>query len=154
MISEVSLADESVLAEVFAVARAAYASEAALLWITDFPPLRETLADLCRCSDHFIVYRKDARIVGVLSCVCEGESVRITRLVVQPAHSRRGIASALLAEFEREFDSASRFIVSTASGNLPAIRLYERFGYAVTSATTSPEGIQLVHMAKDRKRSP
>src|SRR5688572_19406482 len=106
MISEASLADDSILAEIFAVVQAAYASEAALLGITDFPPLRETLAELQRSSDRFFVYHKDETIVGALSCSCEVESVTITRLVVQPAYSRRGIASALLAEFERKFASA------------------------------------------------
>ena len=150
MITEVFLSDEVIASQLQAVLQAGYASEAAIIAHPDFPPLRESLADLRRSSDQFLVFRKGGKVVGVVSFFCDAGCIRTTRLVVHPDYHRQGIASALLAELERRFESATSFAVSTAKDNLPAIRLYEQFGYVPNSTTHSAEGILLVHLTKRR----
>ena len=52
----------------------------------------------------------------------------IATIGVLPTYQRQGIASLLLDECEGRLD-VSRIRLSVRQGNLPAIRLYESFGY-------------------------
>jgi len=52
----------------------------------------------------------------------------IATIGVLPAYQRRGIASLMLGECEGRLDVA-RIRLSVRAGNIPAIRLYEGFGY-------------------------
>ncbi|MEO8350804.1 MAG: GNAT family N-acetyltransferase [Chthoniobacteraceae bacterium] len=144
----VQITDDSVAAQIHAVLQAAYALEAALISCSLFPPLQETLADLRRSLDTFLVFRQGDYLVGALSFDRCAEAVVISRLGVSPAHLRRGIATALLADFERRLPPMTQLAVSTAQANAPAIQLYEKFGHAVASRSVSAEGIPLVHLSK------
>jgi ribosomal protein S18 acetylase RimI-like enzyme len=148
MITEATPTEHSVAAQIHAVAQAAYALEAERMDCTDFPPLRESLHELQRSSDRFLVFQQFGTIVGVLSFVPDTDPVPITRLVVSPEHLRQGIATALLSELERRLFPIARLSVSTAATNAPAISLYKRFGFKTASASTSAEGIPLLHLFK------
>ena len=140
----------SVAVEVQTLLRTAYTLEAAQIQCTDFPPLRETMGDLQCCPDEFLLFRDGAEIVGVLSFQAVGGVATITRLAVDPAHVRRGIATALLEDLERRLPVGMRVNVSTAMANTPAVSLYEKAGYVRQRATRSAEGIALVHFTKHR----
>ena len=146
MISEATPTDRSVAEQIHAVSQAAYALEAERIGCADFPPLRETLDGLRQCSDSFLVFQVAGRIVAALAFDRTTDPVLITRLVVSPAHLRRGIATALLVELERRLPAA-RLKVSTALANTAAVSLYERLGYA-KAEVTSAEGITLVRLVK------
>jgi ribosomal protein S18 acetylase RimI-like enzyme len=149
-IAEVSVAHASVAAEIHAVSQAAYTLEAKQIGCADFPPLRESLAQLQQSPDRFLGFQQSGRIVALLSFACSADALAITRLVVDPAFQRQGIATALLADLERRFPLASRWTVSTAARNQPAVQLYQRLGFTTAHATTSAEGIRLLHLTKAR----
>ncbi len=144
----IHIGDDSAAEQIHAVLQAAYALEAALVACSDFPPLRESLADLLRSSDRFLAARRAGVIVAALSFAHDSSSTVITRLGVSPAHLRQGIATELLTNLERRLPPMTHLTVSTAQANTPAIRLYERFGYAVAGRSVSPEGISLLHFSK------
>jgi len=148
MISEATPAEYSVAAEIHAVAQAAYALEAERIGFAEFPPLRESLEELRQSSDSFLVFQQSGSIIGGLSYRRGTDTVAITRLVVSPEHLRRGIATALLSELESRVFPIARLTVSTAATNAPAISLYKRFGFKTASASTSAEGIPLLHLFK------
>jgi ribosomal protein S18 acetylase RimI-like enzyme len=148
MITETTMSEDSVAAQIHAVAQAAYALEAERIGCADFPPLRESLADLRNSSDSFLVFRQAGSIVGALSFDRSTDPVAITRLVVSPRHLRQGIATALLIALERRLPPMARLAVSTAQANTPAILLYWRLGYTEASVSRSKEGIVLVQLAK------
>ncbi len=150
MITEATPAEDPIAAQIYALAQAAYTLEAKQIGCADFPPLRESLDDLRRSSDSFLVFRLSAEIVGALSFTRSANSLVITRLVVSPAHLRRGIATALHTRLEGMLASGVRFTVSTAQSNTPAIALYHRLGYTEASFSTSAEGIPLLHLIKPR----
>lgn len=156
MIREINLTNDAITSKIHALAQSAYAVEAALIGCPDFPPLRESPADLQECGDRFLVWEALGQIIGALSFheVCAEEAqkahgIAITRLVVSPAHLRQGIAIALHTALERRVPARSYFSVSTAQANEPAVALYKKLGYAVTSLGIAPEGIPLVHFRRE-----
>ena len=84
----------------------------------------------------------------MLSFSLVGGLVTITRVAVRPAHLRRGIASALLRELERNIPRNAAIVVSTATLNGPAIQLYQKHGYVISDTHVSSESISLVQLRK------
>lgn len=148
MVIEAALSDLSIATQIHAISQAAYALEAELISCPHFPPLRQSLDDLCRSSDRFLVFQQAECVVGVLAYGPDTDPVMITRLVVNPSNLRQGIATALLFYLEQTLPPTTRLRVSTAQANTPAILLYQRLGYVHTTTTTSEEGLSLVHLAK------
>jgi len=148
MIAEATPAEYSVAAQIHAMAQVAYTLEAERIGCADFPPLRESLEELRQSSDSFLVFQQSGSIIGGLSFHRSTDAVAITRLIVSSGHLRQGIATALLSELETRLFPMTRLTVSTAAANTPAISLYKRFGFTTDSASTSAEGISLLHLVK------
>jgi len=104
------------------VQRRAYRVEARLLDTTDFPPLRETIDDINTESPIGFVYVIDDIVTGAVTI----DDLTITRLVVDPAYFRQGIAQSLL---HHVFEQSHAKHVMTGARNLPALTLYARFGF-------------------------
>ena len=148
MITKATPAESPVAEQIYAVSQAAYKLEAMRIGYAEFPPLRESLDELRRSPDTFLVFHQAGRIVGALSFDRKIGPVTITRLVVSPTHHRQGIATALLAELEHRLAPVAQFKVTTAQANTPAVLLYQRLGYSPAGISVSPEGIPLLHLAK------
>lgn len=152
MIADAIQSNQSVAIQIHAVAQAAYALEAERIACADFPPLHESLDDVRRSSDSFLVFEQAGRIVAALSFDRVADPVTITRLIVSPAHLRQGIATALLAALERRLPPMAPIAVSTAQFNTPAVALYQQAGYAPDGVTMSVEGIPLLHLTKNNRQ--
>jgi ribosomal protein S18 acetylase RimI-like enzyme len=140
--------DEPVARRVLEIQRAAYRVEADLVGYDTIPPLHETLSELRARPLIFLGAGCDGTLAGVLGYTRLGSVVDIDRLAVDPAFFRRGLARKLLTElFVRERD-ATRFTVSTGCGNGPAIRLYERAGFAVVGEDEPVPGARIVRLEK------
>jgi predicted GNAT family N-acyltransferase len=63
-------------------------------------PLSEELDDLDAQATHLVAIA-DAAVVGTCRLVLDGETVKLSRMVVARDHRRRGIGAALLAKSER-----------------------------------------------------
>lgn len=147
-IGEVELANDDFARELLAVQVAAYAIEAELLAYPQLPPLFETVDDLRDSGERFIVAKSEGRVVGATSIASSGSALDICRMVVSPSHLRQGIASRLLAAVESLRDGRAAITVSTGEDNIPAIRLYERHGFAIVTRRTLPDGLRLVGLEK------
>lgn len=111
--------------------RAAYAVEAALIRDERIPGLCETEAELVARGLDWVVDLDEGRIVGALGYMVANEAVGdptvdIDRLIVDPAHHRRGIGRRLVSAV---MGLAPVSTVSTGRDNLPARHLYEGLGY-------------------------
>ncbi|WP_157000667.1 GNAT family N-acetyltransferase [Agromyces laixinhei] len=107
--------------------RVAYAVEAALIRDDRIPALRESEDELVAAGLHWLLETENGRIVGALAYQVDDGTVDVDRLVVDPAHHRRGIGARLV---RRVLQTAPRVVVSTGRDNLPARRLYEAAGFA------------------------
>jgi ribosomal protein S18 acetylase RimI-like enzyme len=142
--------DFAVAEQIRAVHALAYAQEALLLGVTDFPPLRRTVEDIQSSAECYLGALRDGTIVGALSIAPDDElgQVLITSLVVHPDHQRNGIARSLMRELFR-LGIQDVFAVCTAAANVPAIALYRGLGFTeYRFGTIGPEALPLVKLRR------
>jgi ribosomal protein S18 acetylase RimI-like enzyme len=140
----------AVAAQIHAVLMLAYAQEAALLGIKNFPPLEQTARDIEASDEFFLGCFNDQELHGVVSVRPDDEpgQINIASLVVHPAHQRRGVARVLLTSALQRAAGAV-FSVSTAAKNAPALALYQQFGFeAYRWGTIGDEGLALVKLRR------
>ncbi len=148
MIAELHIADDETAVKVLHLQRRAYTIEAQLIGSTALPPLHDTIASLQRCGERFFGYFQGERLVGAIACKRNGKTLRLCRLMVDPDCFRQGIASALLDFVIKQEPSISEIVVTTGSGNAPAIRFYERHGFRAIERIETPERIELTKLVK------
>jgi ribosomal protein S18 acetylase RimI-like enzyme len=113
---------------VLEVQHAAYAIEAELIGYPQLPPLHETLEGLQATPEELWLCEEDGVVCGVVGLEQHADELVIARLFVAPAAFRRGVGSALVAQALARADGR-RVRVGTGARNLPALALYERFGF-------------------------
>lgn len=148
MINSVDIRQPDIARQIYHLQQAAYTVESQLIGYPNLPPLRETAAELQRSAEQFLAYQEEGQMVGTVSYLRRGDTLDIGRLVVSPAHFRRGIAGKLLAAVETAEPSLRYITVSTAAKNLPALTLYRKHGYSVVRQTVLADGLVLVELGK------
>ncbi|OIK08468.1 GNAT family N-acetyltransferase [Bacillus sp. MUM 13] len=119
----------SVMAEkILHVQLPAYQIEANMIGFDGIPQLKDTILDITECRETFVGYTSGDELLGFISYTIDEGVVDICRLVVDPSHFRKGIARELL-EHVLEIAGNNKFIVSTGKKNIPALILYQRFGF-------------------------
>jgi ribosomal protein S18 acetylase RimI-like enzyme len=113
---------------VLEVQHAAYAIEAELIGYPQLPPLHETLEGLRATPEELWLCEEGGELCGVVGLEQHADELVIARLFVAPAAFRRGIGSALVGQALARADGR-RVRVGTGARNLPALALYERFGF-------------------------
>jgi ribosomal protein S18 acetylase RimI-like enzyme len=137
------LSDDAVLRELWTVQRLAYAVEAELIGFDGIPPLHESLDELRACGETFLGTYDEKGLTGAVSYRLDGSTVDIHRLVVHPRAHRRGIATRLLDALP---DGPQ--VVSTGTGNEPALRLYRGRGFVETGTREVAPGVTLTELAR------
>jgi ribosomal protein S18 acetylase RimI-like enzyme len=143
-----------VAAAIHAVMMAAYRVEAGILGIEDFLPLCRTPEQVAGATGRFV----GIAVAGTLAAVAELEAgkpgdVRISSLVVDPKHFRRGLARALVRDIIRTHPSDD-VSVSTAAGNRPALLLYAAAGFHDHHRWTTDDGIPMVTLRREAGPGP
>jgi ribosomal protein S18 acetylase RimI-like enzyme len=74
-------------------------------------------------------------VVGLASYACEGDAFNLVMLNVLPQWQGRGAARALIAAVieQARAEGADRIVVATTNDDLPALGLYQRLGFTITS---------------------
>ena len=135
---------------IWALQQAAYQQEARLYDDFTIAPLTETLATL---QGHFarLIFLKAVCagvIVGSVRAAAEDDACAIGRLIVHPAHQRRGIGTALMHAIEAAFPHTARFTLFTGDRSIGNLRLYARLGYTPYATETVSPALTLVHLEK------
>ena len=116
-----------------AVLRPAYAQEAALLGLADFPPMRRTVAELQAHEGLVWGAWVGDELAGVL-CMApdedEAPQLVVTMLIVHPDHQRRGLARGLMQR-ALQASGPQTLAVATAEANVPAVTLYRSLGFQI-----------------------
>jgi GNAT superfamily N-acetyltransferase len=148
----ISIATAEDAAEILALQRLAYESEARLYNDWSIPPLVQTLESLISDIKVATVLKatEGAAIIGSVRASLDGDVGLIGRLMVDPARQGRGIGTALLRAIEDMFPQVAAFELFTGSHSEGNIRLYVRCGYAVTGARQASPEISLVVLRKSR----
>ncbi|MFF0338411.1 GNAT family N-acetyltransferase [Kribbella sp. NPDC004875] len=141
MITPLDVTDRAVAERLLAIQHAAYAVEAELIGFDGIPPLHEDLAGLMSATEHWLGRYDGTLLVGAVAYEFpDDRTVEISRLIVDPAHARRGHGRALLDELDR-IEPRPVSLVSTGSANAPATALYTSRGYTETGRVEVAPGI-------------
>jgi ribosomal protein S18 acetylase RimI-like enzyme len=150
MIRALDLTDPETAKRVLVVQHLAYAIEAELIGFDGIPPLQEDLAGLMASMEYWLGrYDGDELVAAVAYEFPDPSTVEISRLVVDPAHARRGHGRALLDHLDA-VEPRPTSLVSTGSANHPATALYLSRGYTETGRTTIAPGVQITHFSRTR----
>ena len=108
---------------------AAYAQEATLLGVEEFPPIALTPAQLAKQDVRYFCTQDGEHLLAALALErMSQKQYLIASLVVAPAQQRRGLARHLLQSILQLFPM-HRFQVNTARLNVPACQLYLKCGF-------------------------
>lgn len=142
--------DPAVAQQIHAVWAQAYAQEARLLGLSDFPPLQRTIADLQADGDVYLGARLGGNLVGALAFGPdpEGGQLLVSVLVVAPNAQRQGVARALMTHL-LGLAGPWPVAVATAQANRPAVLLYESLGFvAYRQGVVGPDALAIVKLRR------
>lgn len=142
MIERLNHHQEKTAKEIQRLQKRAYQVEAELIGFDGIPQLNESILEIQNSGETFIGYFNGV-LAGFISYKAKGPLVDIHRLAVAPSHFRQGIARNLLEHLLGNFPD-SDFIVSTATLNEPARKLYETFGFKEQGSFEPEPGISCV----------
>lgn len=148
MIVKLNISDKSEVQNVLNLQLLAYKVEADLIEFDQIPQLNDTANLIMASKETFIGYKYGEELTGFISCEILDEELDICRLVVHPNCFRKGVASKLLEYVLHENPEINRYTVSTGSRNIPAIRLYEQFGFTSYQEIEVATGIYITLLEK------
>ncbi len=146
--------DKRVAQSIYNVFQRSYQIEAALIGVSDFPPLKRTADDISSAENQFYGLLVNDFLAGVAEVALElkqqQKTFHICSLVVDPSYFRQGIGSQLIEFLFQNFDCHDA-TVETAVVNLPAIELYKKHGFVEIKQWVPSHGIPKVRMRVDFK---
>jgi len=120
-------------AEILALQKLAYLSEARIYKDYSITPLTQTIEELEDFFGHKSILKamEKGRIVGSVNGFMQNGRCHIGRLMVHPEFQGHGIGSRLMDAIEDRFADAQSWELFTGELSLGNIRLYERLGYRI-----------------------
>jgi len=116
--------------EVFLIQKKSYLLEANVIKYNKIPPLLEQFEDFLNSNETFVIAFDLDNIVGVVSFKIIDDIVDIYKVFVNPNFFRKKIASKSIQYILAKYPN-HKIIVSTASKNYPAVKLYESLNFKV-----------------------
>ncbi|MED1865745.1 GNAT family N-acetyltransferase [Fictibacillus nanhaiensis] len=117
-------------AEILALQKMAYVSEAELYDNFNIEPLKQSVADVEESIrlNHVLKYVYNGNIIGSVKAHEAGGTCYIGKLMVHPDFQNRGIGRKLVKEIEQLF-AGYRYELYTGSKSFKNISFYEKLGY-------------------------
>jgi len=135
--------ESSVAKQIYQTFQVSYAVEAGLLGSNDFPPLKRTVKDILESNTSFYGYLKEDVLMAVMEIQFNRTHIHIQSLTVDPLYFRQGIGNSLL-NFAIDSFPSETYTVETGLGNIPAIHLYENFGFIKQKIWMTEVGIEKI----------
>ena len=137
-------------AEILALQKLCFQSEARLSNNNQIPPLTQTLTDLTHEFEtlRILKFVLGDKIIGSVRGKLVGETCQIGRLMVHPKYQKRGLGSQLIAQIELNFASAKRFELFTGSFSVSNLRLYKHLGYREVRRVAVSDKLDLIYLQK------
>jgi ribosomal protein S18 acetylase RimI-like enzyme len=148
--NQILRANISDAAEILALQKLAYQSEAVLYDDWSIPPLIQTLDEIEKEFEGTIFLKAcdSDKIIGSVRASNRDGACNIGRLIVHPDFQHKGIGSRLMSAIEAEFPDAKRHELFTGIRSEGNIRLYESLGYKIFRTERLSPQVELVFMEK------
>lgn len=143
MIEKLQNSKAEVSNKIHALYQAAYAIEAKLLNVKEFPPLKRPFESYQTSKNIFFGYFKNEELAGIIEIENCNNRTSINSLVVNPLYFRSGIGKKLTKFIFHKFNS-ELFIVETGAENIPATELYKNLGFKEVREWNTNFGIRKV----------
>jgi 5-carboxymethyl-2-hydroxymuconate isomerase/GNAT superfamily N-acetyltransferase len=137
-------------AEILALQKLAYLSEAAIHDDHTIPPLTQTLAEMQADFNHhlFLKATLEGRLVGSVRGRLQDSTCYAGRLIVDPEVQNRGLGTQLMHEIEKRFRDAGRYELFTGHRSERNLHLYAKLGYREFCREVLTDKVTLVFMEK------
>jgi GNAT superfamily N-acetyltransferase len=137
-------------AEILALQRLAYQSEAQIYGDWTLPPLLQTLEEVLEQFRNHVFLKAviEGSIIGSVRSCMSASTCHIGRLIVHPNWRNQGIGTRLLLVAERMHSDAGRFELFTGSRSSGNLRHYRRLGYKEFRREPLSNQVVLVYLEK------
>ncbi|BEV37135.1 bifunctional GNAT family N-acetyltransferase/GrpB family protein [Bacillus stercoris] len=135
--------EDTIAREIIAVQIPSYIKETEIIGFDGIPALQEKVKDIQASHERFAGYRKNGKLIGVISYEKNMHHLTICRLVVHPDGFRKGIGRALLQFVIDQNEDAEKIEVVTAEKNIPAVSLYTQAGFQKAETVKAAQGLLL-----------
>jgi ribosomal protein S18 acetylase RimI-like enzyme len=147
-IAQIDHREPAIAAKIRAILELAYEQEAIAMGSVRLAEYDETVDEIQGSNEFFLGAMEAGELLGSLSIGPDDElnQISISTLVVDPKHQRKGVGRMLLAD---ALQRARGMVVSVCTGanNLPALRLYQEFGFTeYRRGSIGPENLALVKL--------
>jgi GNAT superfamily N-acetyltransferase len=139
--------------QIHAVQMLAYTQEAQLLGANSFPPLMRSVEEVRSSEEQYLGAFVSDELVGAVSVGPDEDGVDlcIASLVVAPQWQKRGVGTSLIEAVVDQYGTRD-LTVQTGVMNLPALHLYERYGFAETCRwLVGREPLELIKLRRPAK---
>ena len=145
----ISKAQETDIADILRLQRAAYQSEAIIYNNYTIQPLTQTPEQATADFHDSIVFKAtlDGNIIGSVRAFEKGDTVYIGKLMVMPGYQNRGLGKRLLQSVESGFPGR-RYELYTGAMSAKNLALYENTGYSRFKTEEAAPGLTLVYLEK------
>jgi ribosomal protein S18 acetylase RimI-like enzyme len=148
VIRPLDLSNRALAERLLEIQHRAYAVEAELIGFDGIPPLQEDLDGLMASTEHWLGrYDGDVLVGAVAYEFPDQDTVDISRLIVDPAHARKGHGRALLDHLDH-LEPRRTSLVSTGTANTPAVNLYKSRGYHQVSRAEIAPGVTVTQFSR------
>ncbi|MFJ7828046.1 GNAT family N-acetyltransferase [Psychrobacillus sp. NPDC096623] len=152
MIQLINHKEEKVAECILSIQLPAYKVEADLIGFDGIPQLLDTVEDIKNSNELFIGKLDGSKLVGFISYEDTNELIDICRLVVDPNHFRKGIASELVNYLLTVKANDKKVVVSTGAKNVPAITLYERYNFKKLAEIEVEPDFYIIQLTYEEKK--
>lgn len=141
-------------AEILALQKLAYQSEAEIYNDFKIPPLQQNLEETIKEFSEQVVLKlcDGEKIIGsVRACAKEG-TCYIGKVIVHPAYQGKGLGMQLIHSIESVFQDVKRFELFTGCRSERNLYFYQKLGYRIFDQRPASETHDLFYLEKDSTR--
>ncbi len=139
-------------AEILALQKLSYLSEAEIIDDFTIPPLQQTIAEILSEFDYqlFLKAKQNNKIIGSVRAFIKEGTCYIGKLIVHPDQQNSGLEKRLLNEIEKRFTNSERYEIFTGEKSDHNQHFYKKRGYMTFKSEKLSRKLTLLFMEKHR----